>query len=572
MDLIVQITSREALDAALEAGVNGVTLDLPRGADQAWWAEAAAWQAAARGRGVGFYLQWDRLIREAELPQAQETLANAATLQPDALVLRDPGLCREARSRYPELVLHAAAACGYHNSPGLRLAESLGYRRVVLAGPINLKDLALMRRQTTLPLEVVLPQPCPGFGHLCLLEEYLGAGCPAGCNPARWQPEPAAGLPAALEMLPGLAQLGVAAVRLGWVFSQAKPLSRVIELCQLLWEASAAERPRLLAVARDVLAAFGAEFHLEFPAQEPLPAKGSPGPAVAADGPRASRERPQTAPSPGRIWLEARDYAEAAFLAQEWREPLILQLNAENYAAFLGQYRHWHPRRFIWRLPPIIRESALAFFGQAILTLKQGGFSRFLVGDWGGVALVREAGGLIYGEQTLGVRNSQALSAARDLGVSKVCLPPGRGPQDWQDLVQAAPRGSFWGYLYHLPALTTCPRGEGELPVPNGENLRWLSEGDLAVLLPEAAEHLELYQVWFEQKWVAPLVISLSHSDLPWGQVPALARPPKPEPRPRQEGRPRPPLRGKAGPTPRPERRGRPEPPPRPKPRKRRQP
>ena len=185
--------------------------------------------------------------------------------------------------------------------------------------------------------------------------------------------------------------------------------------------------------------------------------------------------------------MEARDYGEAAFLAQEWREPLILQLNAENYAAFLGQYRHWHPRRFIWRLPPIIRESALAFFGQAILTLKQGGFSRFLVGDWGGVALVREAGGLIYGEQTLGVRNSQALSAARELGVSKVCLPPGQGPQDWQDLVQAAPRGSFWGYLYHLPALTTCPRGAGELPVPNGDNLRWVSEGDLAVLIPEAA-------------------------------------------------------------------------------------
>ena len=457
MDLIVQITSREALDAALEAGVNGVTLDLPRGADQAWWAEAAVWRAAARGRGVGFNLQWDRLIREAELPQAQETLAHAATLQPDALVLRDPGLCREARSRYPELVLHAAAACGYHNSPGLRLAESLGFRRVVLAGPINLKDLALMRRQTTLPLEVVLPQPCPGYAHLCLLEEYLGAGCPAGCHPARWQPEPAAGLPAALEMLPGLAQLGVAAVRLGWVFSQARPLSRVIELCQLLWEATAAERPRLLAVARDVLAAFGAEFHLEFPAPEPLPAQGSPGPPVVADSPRASRERPQTAPSPGRIWLEARDYAEAAFLAQEWREPLVLQLNAENYAAFLGQYRHWHPRRFIWRLPPIIRESALAFFGQAILTLKQGGFSRFLVGDWGGVALVRQAGGLIYGEQTLGVRNSQARLAATDLGVSKLCLPPGRGPQDWQDLVQAAPRGSFWGYLYHLPALATCP-------------------------------------------------------------------------------------------------------------------
>ncbi|MCX5892082.1 MAG: U32 family peptidase, partial [Deltaproteobacteria bacterium] len=536
-------------------------------------------------RGVGFYLQWDRLIREAELPQAREVLAGLAAFRPDALVLRDPGLCREARGRYPELVLHAAAACGYHNSPGLRQAESLGYRRVVLAGPINLKDLALMRRQTALPLEVVLPQAC--VGHLCLLDEYLGIGCASCCKSAGQHQPPAAGLLAALEMLPGLAQLGVAAVRLGWVFSQAKPLSRVVELCQLLWEALAAERPRLLAVARDVLAAFGGEFRLEFPAKEALPRPGltrPTRPAVAAGGPGASPERPQTAPSPGRIWLEPRDYAEAAFLAREWREPLILQLNPENYTAFLGEFRHWHPRRFIWRLPPLIRESELPFFGKAITTLKQGGFSRFVAGDWGAVKLVREAGGQVYGEQTLGVRNSQALLAASDLGVSKVCLPPGKGPQDWQDLVQAAERGSFWGYLYHLPDLAVCPRGAGELSIPNGQSLRWLSEGDPAVLIPEAAERLASHQVWFEQKWVAPLVVSLVHSTLPWGQVPALARPPKPAPRPRQEGpgsrprqeaRPRPPLRGKPGPNPRPERRGRPEAPPsppRPKPRKRREP
>jgi len=179
MDLIVQINSREALDAALTAGVSGVTVDLPRRTNQAWWAAAVAWQAAVRGQGVRFQLQWDRLIREEELSQARKTLAQVAALQPDALILRDLGLCREARSKYPNLVLHAAAACGYHNSPGLRLAEGLGYSRVALAGSIPLKDLALMRRQTVLPLEVVLPQPCPGY--LCLLEEYLGSGC-ASCG------------------------------------------------------------------------------------------------------------------------------------------------------------------------------------------------------------------------------------------------------------------------------------------------------------------------------------------------------------------------------------------------------
>ena len=234
------------------------------------------------------------------------------------------------------------------------------------------------------------------------------------------------------------------------------------------------------------------EFRFEFPPQETHPGRKSSGPAPAGRGALAAKGRPRTAPGPGRIWLEARDYAEAIALAPEWREPLLLRLTPENYAAFLNQYRQWDRRRLIWRLPPVIPESALSFFQQAIATLKQGGFSRFVAGDWGSVALVREAGGEIYGDQTLGVRNSLAVIAARDLAVSKVCLPPGLGPEGWQELLQAAPRGSFWGYLYQLPPLTVCAPGNLALPSresgPGGEKLRWIVEDDLGYLCPEAPQ------------------------------------------------------------------------------------
>ncbi|MCX5889807.1 MAG: U32 family peptidase [Deltaproteobacteria bacterium] len=550
MELIVAITGQEALDAALAAEVAGVTVNLPRNPDRAWWAAVEAWQAAARSHGVRFSLQWDRLVPEKELPQAQKALAALAALNPDALALRDLGLCREARLRHPGLSLHAAGSLGFHNSPGLRLAETLGFSRVVLESPMPLKDLALLRRQTDLPLEVVLPHPCPGFGHLCLLDDYLvsGGGCPSCCLPARWQADAAASLLTALEMLPGLAQVGVAAVRLGGVFSQGGPLSRSLELCRLMLDASPAGRPRVLAAAREVLAAFGAEFWCEFPPQETRPGKQPLGPPPAGRGAPAVTGRPRTAPGPGRIWLEARDYAEAIALAPAWREPLILQLTPENYHAFLAQFRQWDRRRLVWRLPPMIRESALSFFQQAIATLKQGGFSRFVAGDWGAVALARQAGGEIYGDQTLGVRNSLALIAARDLTVSKVCLFLGRGPGDWQELVQAAPRGSFWGYLYQLPALAVCAPGSLALPSresgPGGEKLRWIVEGDLGFLCPEVPQELGNLQDWFRQNAVAPLVVSLPHSGQPWGQVPALARP-QPAPQSPAESRGRPQPRGR---------------------------
>jgi len=538
MELIVQITSPEALDAALTAGVAGVTVNLPRDPDKAWWAEVKAWQAAARARQVKFYLQWDRLVREEELTQAKEALAALAALNPDALVLRDLGLCREARLRHPGLNLHAAGSTGFHNSPGLRLAETMGFSRVVLEGPIHLKDLGLLRRQTALPMVVVLPHACPGFGHLCLLDDYLvsGAGCPSCCRPSRWHPDAAVSLLAALEMLPGLSQVGVAAVQIGGVFSRGEPLKRIIELCCLMWDTTPAGRPRVLAAAREVLAAFGGEFRLEFLSKEAHPPKKPAAAPQKERRPLGPKERTRTAPGPSHIWLEPRDYAEAIVLAPVWREPLILQLTPENYNAFLAQYRQWDRHRLVWRLPPVIRESALSFFQQAIATLKQGGFSRFVAGDWGGVALIREAGGEIYGDQTLGVRNSLGVIAARDLAVSRVCLP-GRGPQAWEAMVQAAPRASFWSYLYHLPALTTCPRGAEALPPrergPGGEKLRWLIEADLALLCPEVPQELGHLQDWFRQNGVSPLVVSLPRSGLPWGQVPAPARP-RPEPRPRR--------------------------------------
>jgi collagenase-like PrtC family protease len=530
MDLIVQVNSREALEAALEAGVAGVTVNLPRDPESAWWTEAAAWLAAAWGRGVGFLLQWDRLVREEELPGALEILAAVAALNPDALILRDLGLCWEARRRHPDLVLHAAGGLGLHNSPGLALAERLGFRRVLPAGPMQLTDLALLGRQSALPLEMELPLPCPTYGHLCLLDEYPGAGRSSCCQPTR----PAAeSLLAALELLPGPSQLGVAAVRLGGVFSQAEPLCRLIELFRLMEETTPAGRPRVLAAARQVLEAFGDDFRLESAARETAPGEKPLAAAPAGRLPAASPEARRSTPSPGPVWLEVRGYAEAAALDRNWRDPLILELTRENYAAFLSQYRHWQPRRLIWRLPAVIRESALPFIQQAIATLMQGGFSRFVAGDWGAVALARKAGGAVYGEPTLGVRNSSALLAARELGVSKVCLPPGRGPQAWQALVQAAPAGSFWGHLYQVPVLAAGPGAEGSdsrESRPAGEKLRWLAEGDLALLCPEAPEDFGPWRAWFTQHRIAPLVVSLPHSGLPWGQVPDLARPPRPEP------------------------------------------
>jgi collagenase-like PrtC family protease len=499
---------------------------LPRNPDSQVFSELADWRDAARRHQVKFYLTWDWLVRERELPGVPDLLAAVARLDPDALQLRDLGLVREARRRYPDLPLQAAGDFGVHNSPGAQLAATLGFSRVVVAGPISLKDLALMRRQTAMPLAVTLASGCPGYAGLCLMEEYLGVGCEACCLT---RPEDPGMLMASLETFSGLCQLGIEAVQVrGELFAPAS-LGRVIGLYQSVAAASPMERPRVLAASRQVVEGLGETLRMP-----PPPPVTPPGPPVY---PLPPSQRSTTSSSPpgllgrGRIWLEARDYAEAAALSREWRDPLVLALTSDNYAPFLQEHRQWDPRRLIWRLPPAIQESALAFYQKALETLRQGGYYRFVAGDWGAVALVGAAGNQVYGDQTLGVHNSWSVEISREFKVSRVCLPPGHRSDHWQEVLAAAPSGSFWSYLYRCAALAVCPGEAATLTPP--ENLRWIVEDGKALLCLKAPQYFHDLEVLFKQRSILPLVVSLPHSPRPRGQLPSWLVP-RPQDRPRR--------------------------------------
>ena len=518
MELILQVQTPDAVDAALAQGISGVAAKMPRTPDDHLWPQLQDWRAAAGRQGCKFFLVWDGLIPEAHRSQAAEMLAAAARLQPDALELRDLGLVREARRDYPQLPLHAPAAWGAGNSPAIRLAATLGFTRVAVSGPVNLKDLALLRRHTAIPLTVNLMSGCRGYPSLCLLPEYLDLSCEACCRFQEVMPAP--GIVAmALEGFSGLCQLGVEAVQIpGDLFSPAS-LPQVIRLFQSVLEAAPMDRPGVLAAAREILTAFGEEWLRPAPTAPPPALEALPPPFQPAPAPPSRREFPGRV----RIWLEARDYQEALALAREWRDPLVLALTPANLAGFLQDHRRWVPRRFIWRLPPAIRESALAFYPKALETLKQGGYSRFLAGDWGAVALAQDIAAEVYGDQTLGVRNAGALKTAQACGVTRVCLPPGERPEHWEEFLRAAPAGSFWGYLYRRAPLAVRPGEAGAQPPP--ADLRWLSAGEQAILVRRIPQNFRELGHWFKQQGVFPLVVALPLSPLPWGKLPSWLAP-----------------------------------------------
>ena len=62
-----------------------------------------------------------------------------------------------------------------------------------------------------------------------------------------------------------------------------------------------------------------------------------------------------------------------------------------------------------------------------------------------------------------------------------------------------------------------------------------MAYGENICLSKESPEHLEKAAEWLSRQGVAPLVVSLPRSRLPWGRVPDLAAPsPRRPPRPRR--------------------------------------
>jgi collagenase-like PrtC family protease len=518
MELVVHIQSRESLAVVQEQGAEAVAVRLPRNPEGRDWSELADWRARARKHGLKFYLVWDGLLKEGDLAGVAARLASVARLDSDGVQLRDLGLVQEVQREYPQIPLISAGNWGAYNSPAVRLAELLGFTRVVLEGGVSLKDLALMRRQTAMPLMVTLPPFCRGYPSLCLLEEYTGGSCEACCL-SRLENFTSRDLMEALEMFSGLNQLGVEAVQIRGELFAPGSLGQVIRMFKSVAEASPIERPQVVGAVKEVLAAFGEGLVGLKPS-----AKNFDNLSHVPERlhPRRSAWRFEF-PGRNRIWLEARDYADALALSREWREPLLIALTPDTYAKFLPDHRRWGPRRLIWRLPPAIRESTLAFYQKALETLGQGGYYRFVAGDWGAVALIRDIGGQVYGDQTLGVRNSWAVKAARSLKVTRVCLPPGQPAERQEELLKAAPTGSFWSYLYRMTPLALCPK---KVPgVPPRDDLGWFSGDGGTILGYKTPQDFRGRGPWFREQGIFPLIVSLPRRSMPRGQLPDWLKP-----------------------------------------------
>lgn len=92
-------------------------------------------------RGLKLYLALNTLVRDDEIPQALKVIQHACKACVDAIIVQDLGLAQLIRQTAPTMPLHASTQMTVHNPEGAKLLYSLGFKRVVLARELSLKEI-----------------------------------------------------------------------------------------------------------------------------------------------------------------------------------------------------------------------------------------------------------------------------------------------------------------------------------------------------------------------------------------------------------------------------------------------
>ncbi len=123
--------------------------------------------------GVKATVALNVLIFTEELPEAVVELERLAQTGVDAVILQDVGLVEIARRMFPTLRIHASTQMTITSPEGVRFAQELGIRQVVLARELSLRELE--KFPEILPLEVFVHGAlCVAYSGQCLTSEALG--------------------------------------------------------------------------------------------------------------------------------------------------------------------------------------------------------------------------------------------------------------------------------------------------------------------------------------------------------------------------------------------------------------
>lgn len=146
----------------------------------------------AHSIGKKFFLTVNSMPHNSKIKTFVEDLDPIIQMQPDALIMADPGLIWMAREQWPDMPIHLSVQANTVNYAAVKFWASLGVERIILSRELSLDEIAEIRQECPdTELEVFVHGAlCIAYSGRCLLSGYFNHRDPnqGTCtNACRWE-------------------------------------------------------------------------------------------------------------------------------------------------------------------------------------------------------------------------------------------------------------------------------------------------------------------------------------------------------------------------------------------------
>lgn len=171
IELLAPAGNMKSLYAAIEAGcdavyIGGYSFSARVFADNFSSDELVEAINYAHLYGVKVYVTVNTIIYESEVEMFMNYIDFLHKNNVDAIIIQDLGMLDLVHKTYPNLELHASTQMHIHNLEGVKFAEKIGFKRVVLARETSIDLIRDIKNNSNIELEV--------FGHGALCISYSG--------------------------------------------------------------------------------------------------------------------------------------------------------------------------------------------------------------------------------------------------------------------------------------------------------------------------------------------------------------------------------------------------------------
>ena len=142
--------------------------------------------------GKKIYITANILPHNSKIKTFVKDLSPLVSMQPDALIMADPGLIMLAREAWPDMPIHLSVQANTLNYATVKFWQRMGVERIILSRELSLDEVEEIRQQCPdMELEVFVHGAlCIAYSGRCLLSGYINHRDPnqGTCtNACRWK-------------------------------------------------------------------------------------------------------------------------------------------------------------------------------------------------------------------------------------------------------------------------------------------------------------------------------------------------------------------------------------------------